>query len=139
MTTAMIHVDFCIRMQCCWSFTVMHKPLDLCLVAGYWSVFGQRCRECYLPPLLQGSDIIAFQASIFIAESCLTVGYEVYYEHLTGIGECCLFLMRVEIIGISACENLVGISIASIIKWTILVFFQNMKEDFPVGSFEFCI
>lgn len=37
--------------------------------------------------------------------------------------QCCVFLMHVEIIGVSALRNLVGISVLLIIRWTILFFF----------------
>ena len=48
--------------------------------------------------------------------------YEVYYECLAAIGVCCNFIARAEIIGVSARKNLVGISVALSVKWTILIF-----------------
>lgn len=43
------------------------------------------------------------------------------------VSETCLFLMHVEIIGISTCTSLGGKSVVSFIKWTILLYSRIRK------------
>lgn len=114
-----------------WRFLHLYNVAGVflwCISLGVYVLLqgiGHVCSRTYreFPALLQGSDITAFQASVLTAESCLNLSVRFTMD----VSETCLFLMHVEIIGISTCTSLGGKSVVSFIKWTILLYSRIRK------------
>lgn len=114
-----------------WRFLHLYNVAGVflwCISLGVYVLLqgiGHVCSRTYreFPALLQGSDITAFQAGVLTAESCLNLSVRFTMD----VSETCLFLMHVEIIGISTCTSLGGKSVVSFIKWTILLYSRIRK------------